>query len=90
MFPDYSRSRLQQWIRDGQVLLDGEIVKPRTRLAGDEVGHGRRWIVDMRQQHRHPGLAVEGALAGRHLVEHHAERVEVGARVELGRAGLLG
>jgi 23S rRNA pseudouridine1911/1915/1917 synthase len=37
MFPDYSRSRLQQWIRDGQVLLDGEIVKPRTRLAGDEV-----------------------------------------------------
>ncbi len=36
MFPDYSRSRLQQWIRDGQVLLDGEVVKPRTRLAGDE------------------------------------------------------
>jgi 23S rRNA pseudouridine1911/1915/1917 synthase len=36
MFPDYSRSRLQQWIRDGQVLLDGEIVKPKTRLAGDE------------------------------------------------------
>ena len=37
MFPDYSRSRLQQWIRDGRVLLDGELVKPRTRLAGDEM-----------------------------------------------------
>ena len=37
MFPDYSRSRLQQWIRDGQVLLDGAVVKPRTKLAGDEV-----------------------------------------------------
>lgn len=37
MFPDYSRSRLQQWIRDGRVLLDGERVKPRTRLLGDEV-----------------------------------------------------
>jgi len=37
MFPDYSRSRLQQWIRDGQVLLDGEVVKPRTKLVGDEV-----------------------------------------------------
>ena len=37
MFPDYSRSRLQQWIREGRVLLDGETVKPRTRLAGDEV-----------------------------------------------------
>jgi 23S rRNA pseudouridine1911/1915/1917 synthase len=37
MFPDYSRSRLQQWIRDGRVLLDGKSVKPRTRLAGDEL-----------------------------------------------------
>ena len=37
MFPQYSRSRLQQWIRDGYVLLDGVAVKPRTRLVGDEV-----------------------------------------------------
>ena len=37
MFPQYSRSRLQQWIRDGYVLLDGIAVKPRTKLAGDEV-----------------------------------------------------
>ncbi len=37
LFPDYSRTRMQQWIRDGQVLLDGEVVKPRTKLAGDEV-----------------------------------------------------
>jgi 23S rRNA pseudouridine1911/1915/1917 synthase len=37
MFPDYSRSRLQRWIRDGHILLDGEPAKPRTRLAGDEV-----------------------------------------------------
>ncbi len=36
MFPEYSRSRLQQWIRAGHVLLDGSVVKPRTRLAGDE------------------------------------------------------
>jgi 23S rRNA pseudouridine1911/1915/1917 synthase len=37
MFPDYSRSRLQQWIRDGHVLLDGKAVKPRTKLTGDEM-----------------------------------------------------
>jgi len=37
MFPDYSRSRLQQWIRDGHVLLDGKVVKPRTKLVGDEI-----------------------------------------------------
>ncbi len=37
MFPDYSRSRLQRWIRDGRILLDGEPAKPRTRLMGDEL-----------------------------------------------------
>ena len=37
MFPDYSRSRLQRWIRDGRILLDGEPAKPRTRLLGDEL-----------------------------------------------------
>lgn len=37
MFPDYSRSRLQRWIRDGRILLDGEPAKPRTRLVGDEL-----------------------------------------------------
>jgi 23S rRNA pseudouridine1911/1915/1917 synthase len=36
MFPDYSRSRLQQWIRDGHVLLDGVVVKPRAKLVGNE------------------------------------------------------
>ena len=37
LFPDYSRSRVQSWIRAGQVRLDGAEVKPRTRLAGDEL-----------------------------------------------------
>ena len=44
MFPDFSRSRLQQWIRDGHVLLDGKVVKPKTRLAGDE-------LLELRIQH---------------------------------------
>ena len=37
LFPDYSRSRVQSWIRAGQVRLDGAEGKPRTRLAGDEL-----------------------------------------------------
>ena len=37
LFPDYSRSRLKTWIEQGQVLLDGENVRPRTKVAGDEV-----------------------------------------------------
>jgi len=32
LFPDYSRSRLQNWVRDGRVLLDGATVQPRVKL----------------------------------------------------------
>ncbi len=33
LFPDYSRSRLQAWIRDGALLIDGAAVRPRDRVA---------------------------------------------------------
>ena len=36
LFDDYSRSCLQQWIRDGRVLLDGTIASPRHKLRGGE------------------------------------------------------
>jgi len=32
MFPDYSRSRLQGWIKKGRALLDGAVVQPRVRV----------------------------------------------------------
>jgi 23S rRNA pseudouridine1911/1915/1917 synthase len=34
--PQYSRARLQRWIRDGAAVLDGRTVAPRARLAGGE------------------------------------------------------
>jgi 23S rRNA pseudouridine1911/1915/1917 synthase len=34
--PQYSRARLQQWIKAGAVLLDGRVVAPRARLMGGE------------------------------------------------------
>ncbi|MEO7385575.1 MAG: 23S rRNA pseudouridine(1911/1915/1917) synthase RluD [Gammaproteobacteria bacterium] len=37
LLPDYSRSRLKQWILEGHVRLDGEIPEPRTRVAGGQV-----------------------------------------------------
>lgn len=37
LFPDYSRNRLKQWILQGQVLVDGQQVKPREKLIGNEV-----------------------------------------------------
>ncbi|MDH3714194.1 MAG: 23S rRNA pseudouridine(1911/1915/1917) synthase RluD [Gammaproteobacteria bacterium] len=33
LVPEYSRNRLQQWIRDGQVLLDGKRTTPRAQVA---------------------------------------------------------
>ena len=36
LFPDYSRSRITQWIRSGQVRVDGAIRKPRDAVLGGE------------------------------------------------------
>lgn len=38
LYPDYSRSRLQGWIKEGRALLDGATVQPRAKLqAGQEI-----------------------------------------------------
>ncbi|MBR9869279.1 MAG: 23S rRNA pseudouridine(1911/1915/1917) synthase RluD [Oceanospirillales bacterium] len=37
LFPDYSRSRLQGWIKDGQLTVDGEVKRPRDKLQGGEL-----------------------------------------------------
>ena len=37
LFPEYSRSRLTEWIKSGDVLLDGAQVRPRDPLRGGEV-----------------------------------------------------
>jgi 23S rRNA pseudouridine1911/1915/1917 synthase len=36
LLPDYSRSRLKQWILDGQVVLDGNKPAPRTRVQSGQ------------------------------------------------------
>jgi len=36
LMPDYSRSRLKQWLLDGQILLDGQQVKPKTKVHSDQ------------------------------------------------------
>lgn len=37
LLPDYSRSRMTQWIKDGKVLLDGKHMPGKTKLLGGEV-----------------------------------------------------
>jgi 23S rRNA pseudouridine1911/1915/1917 synthase len=36
LFPDYSRARLQRWIRDGHVSVDGKQLRPRDVVHGGE------------------------------------------------------
>ena len=33
LFPDYSRSRLQAWIKKGELLVDGQVQRPRDKVA---------------------------------------------------------
>ncbi len=37
LFPDYSRGRLQQWIKQGELTIDGRHVKPSARVSGGEI-----------------------------------------------------
>ena len=36
LFPDYSRSRLQGWVREGLALLDGNVVQPRIKVKAGQ------------------------------------------------------
>ncbi len=36
LFPDYSRARLQRWIKDGHVTVDGKQLRPRDVVHGGE------------------------------------------------------
>lgn len=37
LFAEYSRERLKDWIKDGQLMLDGRPGKPKDRVAGGEL-----------------------------------------------------
>lgn len=36
LFADFSRSRLQQWVKEGHVSVDGKILRPRDKIYGGE------------------------------------------------------
>lgn len=37
LYPDYSRARLQQWVGDGAVLVDGKQLRSKDKVRGGEV-----------------------------------------------------
>lgn len=36
LFPDYSRSRLQAWLKAGDITIDGEVLKAKSKVSGGE------------------------------------------------------
>lgn len=36
LFPDFSRARLQKWVRSGELTVDGQALKPTFRISGGE------------------------------------------------------
>ena len=36
LFPDFSRARLQKWVRSGELTVDGRVLKTTYRLNGGE------------------------------------------------------
>jgi 23S rRNA pseudouridine1911/1915/1917 synthase len=40
LLPDYSRNRLQQWIKSGHIRVNGRTLRPRDRVWGGEAVHG--------------------------------------------------
>ena len=37
LFPEHSRSRLQGWLKDGLIRLDGAAVEPKRKVYGGEI-----------------------------------------------------
>ncbi len=67
LLPEFSRSRLQQWVRQGWVTVDGRVARPRDRLSGGEDLHVRvvreRTIPDLPQ-----ALPLEIVFEDEHLL----------------------
>lgn len=67
LLPEYSRSRLKDWIEGGRVLVDGRALRPRDKLAG-----GESIVVDALVESRAEAAAEPIALAivyeDRHLL----------------------
>lgn len=49
IFPDYSRTRLQKWIRNGDVLVNGKVLRSRDIVAGGEQVQLRVELTDENQ-----------------------------------------
>lgn len=68
MFPDYSRSRLKEWILANQVQINGQIVnKPREKLLGNETVHIDASI-EIQEQHKAQKIDLDIVFEDDHIM----------------------
>lgn len=65
LFPQYSRSRIQEWIRSGELRVDKKLQKPKSKVLGGELLQ-----IDARLEQRGDWQAQEIALDILHEDEH--------------------
>ncbi len=67
LLPDYSRSRLKQWIDEGRVSVDGKSLRPRDKLKGGE--HIELQVVETPvEEHRPQEIPLSVVFEDEHLV----------------------
>ncbi|MDU0354526.1 23S rRNA pseudouridine(1911/1915/1917) synthase RluD [Paraglaciecola aquimarina] len=68
MFPDYSRSRIKEWILADYVKVDGEVLnKPREKLVGDELIEINAEI-EIQVQHQAQSIALNIVYEDEHIM----------------------
>jgi 23S rRNA pseudouridine1911/1915/1917 synthase len=67
LFPDFSRSRLQKWIRDGLVLVDGKQLKPKDAVLGGELVE-LEIVIDEENQWQPEAIALDIVFEDDHIL----------------------
>lgn len=68
MFPDYSRSRIKEWILADNVEIDGQIInKPREKLAGGELVRINATF-EIQEQHRAQSIDLNIVFEDEHIM----------------------
>lgn len=58
LLPEFSRARLSQWIKEGKVLVDGRMYRPRDKVVGGEQVIGQA-VVEADERHQAEDIRLD-------------------------------
>lgn len=68
VYPSYSRSRIKQWIEQGQVRVDGRQVKPRSKVYAEQTLHIDVMFEDANPRCEPQAIALDIVFEDEHLL----------------------